>query len=135
LRRSAEPPLPRIEDGGQHHFILETAVEINREPHEPRENRAKTSSCSRILRISRFHVPFQVLSSNRQLRLGASTRKLSVSQIANRKSTGGFKRLQRIQHEPGANDDLVCGAHKTGWPRKGGDEGIASLKAKFPARR
>jgi hypothetical protein len=41
------------------------------------------------------------------------------SQIVNRKSTGGFKRLQRIRHDLGANDDLVCGAHKSAWPRKG----------------
>jgi hypothetical protein len=39
------------------------------------------------------------------------------SAIANRKSIGGFKRLQRIGHDPGANDDLVCGAHESGWPR------------------
>lgn len=30
----------------------------------------------------------------------------------------GFKRLQRIEHDAGANYDLVCGAHKSGWPRK-----------------
>jgi hypothetical protein len=34
------------------------------------------------------------------------------SEIANRKSGGGFKRLQRIGHDPGANDDLVCSAAK-----------------------
>jgi len=26
----------------------------------------------------------------------------------------GFKRLQWIRHDPGANDDLVCGAHVGG---------------------
>jgi hypothetical protein len=31
----------------------------------------------------------------------------------------GFKRLQRIGHDPGADDDLVGSAQKSGWPRKG----------------
>jgi hypothetical protein len=31
----------------------------------------------------------------------------------------GFKRLQRIGHDPGANDDLLCGAHEPTRSRKG----------------
>ncbi len=46
---------PRIEDGGQHHFILQRRSGRRRD---------------------------------------------------------GFKRLQRIRRDPGANDDLVCGAHE-----------------------
>jgi len=38
---------------------------------------------------------------------------IQLFQIGNRKLTGGFKRLQRIRHDPGANDDLVCGAHES----------------------
>jgi hypothetical protein len=54
---------PRIEDGGQHHFIFQH-------------------------------------SSNRK------------SAIANRKSTGGFKRLQRIGNDAAANNNLIGCAHK-----------------------
>jgi hypothetical protein len=42
------------------------------------------------------------------------------SQIANRKSTGGFKRLQRIGNDAAANHNLIGCAHKIlDWPHKG----------------
>jgi hypothetical protein len=41
------------------------------------------------------------------------------SAIANRKSTGGFKGLQRIGNDAAANDNLIGCAHKiSGWPLK-----------------
>jgi hypothetical protein len=42
---------------------------------------------------------------------------LHQSQIGN--GLGGFKRLQRIGHDAGENDDLVCGAQKSGGAQKG----------------
>jgi hypothetical protein len=41
-----------------------------------------------------------------------------ILQIGNRKSIGGFKRLQRIGQNPSTNDNLVGCAHKSGRPRK-----------------
>jgi len=40
------------------------------------------------------------------------------SQIVNRKSAGGFKRLQPSGHDPGADDHWVCGNHYlSSWSR------------------
>jgi hypothetical protein len=44
----------------------------------------------------------------------------AILQIANRKSTGGFKRLQRIGNDAAANHNLIGCAHKIlDWPHKG----------------